>query len=96
MVYTPTTPQANAPRSEEKGSYRLNLDATFAVALEHARRMTTMFGTNNSETAIAWEVVEELQSARRSVSSHTTTPRTSFIRYCEENPDAPEARIYDS
>jgi hypothetical protein len=56
-----------------------------------------MFGTNNSDTAIAWEIVEEIQSARvRSAYPHTITPRASFIHYCEENPDAPEARIYDN
>ncbi|MEO0406565.1 MAG: CP12 domain-containing protein [Cyanobacteria bacterium P01_A01_bin.135] len=94
MVYiatAPTAPSAN-PLTSQAGSHKPNLEATFEAALEHARRLTTMFGIDNPETAIAWETVEELRSAKI---RNTATPRVAFIRYCEENPDAFEARIYD-
>ena len=101
MIHTATaptaTPTSNISSTSENTACQPGIDATFAAALEHARRMTTMFGTGSSETAIAWEIVEELQSARvRSAYPRTVTPRASFIQYCEENPDAPEARIYDN
>ena len=101
MVYiatAPTTPPSVGTASTEAISSRKpNLDATFEAALEHARRLTTMFGTDNAETAIAWETVEELQGVRaRKAYLDSNTPRGAFLRYCEQNPDALEARIYDS
>ncbi len=101
MVYTNTDPIATHTVTtsvpDKKDSNQSGIDATLAAALEHARRMTTMFGIEGSETAIAWDIVEELQRARiRSAVAHPTTPRASFMQYCQENPDAPEARIYDS
>jgi len=62
------------------------------AALEHARRVTTMYGENHVEIALAWEMVEELEKAQQ----HQTQPRLSnFELYCLMNPDAPECRIYD-
>ena len=100
MVYiapTPTTTpktRTGLTLQEVKSDRPQTLDSTFEAALEHARRLTEMFGVSNVETAIAWETVEELQSARAR-NAYTATPRVAFMRYCEENPDAFEARIYD-
>lgn len=68
------------------------LETTLSAALEHARRLTAMYGTNNAEAVFAWEAVEELNVAL----AHQQAPvQTAFTRYCDANPGAPEARIYD-
>lgn len=100
MVYTATAPTNQvapiAQTPDATATLIEKLDNTFEAALEHARRLTEMFGTSNPEVAIAWETVEELQSARiRSIQLQTATPKAAFLRYCEENPDALEARLYD-
>ena len=47
---------------------------------------------NEKELAIAWETVEELQTAK----AHKRLAfKSAFERYCVDNPDAPESRIYD-
>jgi len=62
------------------------------AALEHARRVTSMYEQDRIEIALAWEMVEELEKAQR----HERVPRlTNFELYCLMNPDAPECRIYD-
>ena len=51
-------------------------------------------GSCSSESAVAWEIVEELLAAK----SHRQWGKslTAFDLYCAQNPDAPECRIYDS
>ncbi len=63
------------------------------AALEHARRLTEMYGCQRIEVAIAWETVEELQTAR----SYQPAPscQSAFDRYCTDTPHALECRIYD-
>jgi len=44
---------------------------------------------------VAWDIVEELQAE----SAHQKSERlekTAFDLYCDENPDAAEARVYDT
>jgi hypothetical protein len=71
---------------------RTSLEISFQAALEHARRLTQMYGIDVPEVAVAWDVVEELATAksRRQKSSSTT-----FEHYCSLHPDAPECRIYE-
>ncbi|MEM6255178.1 MAG: CP12 domain-containing protein [Cyanobacteria bacterium P01_D01_bin.156] len=69
------------------------LETQLKAALEHARRLTEMHGTQSIDTAIAWEAVEELEKAQNS--HQRSNPTVSFACYCEENPDALEARMYD-
>ncbi len=63
------------------------------AALEHARRLTEMYGYRRAEVAIAWETVEELRTAQ----SRLPVPscQSVFDRYCVDMPSALEARIYD-
>ncbi|PZD70327.1 hypothetical protein C1752_14072 [Acaryochloris thomasi RCC1774] len=68
------------------------LETTFAAALEPARRLTDMYGTQNIEVTVAWEVIGELG---RAITRQRLSVQTAFDRYCAANPDAPEARIYD-
>ena len=63
------------------------------AALEHARRLTEMQGTKSIEVALAWETVEELQTAK--AGHPKENPTIAFVRYCAENPSASEARVYD-
>jgi len=63
------------------------------AALEHARRLTTMYGCQRIEVAIAWETVEELQKAQSA--QPFLSCQSAFDRYCTETPHALECRIYD-
>jgi hypothetical protein len=62
-----------------------------AIAL--ARSACNEKGGTSNECAVAWDIVEELQAEK----SHRQpeTIRHSFDRYCEDNPEADECRIYD-
>lgn len=94
MTYT-TTPQTTAPQTPQpiaRVAKTPSLDSRIKAALEHARRLTAMYGTGNIEVAIAWETVEELQVAK---AKQPQAAPTTFARYCAENPDAPECRIYE-
>lgn len=69
-----------------------SLQNRYKAAVEHARRLSAIYEKGQVEIALAWETVAELEKAQR----HRQLPRLShFERYCLENPDAPEARIYD-
>ncbi|MDB9529155.1 Calvin cycle protein CP12 [Oscillatoria sp. CS-180] len=94
MIHTtvatnPATCQMTAP---VKTSTKSPLENQLQAALEHARRLTIMNGTNNVQVAIAWETVDELRSAQ---SRQRAAVRSAFTRYCMENPEAPECRIYE-
>ena len=60
---------------------------------EQARRACETSGDSSAECAAAWDVVEELQAE----ASHKrqTKPKSSLERYCDENPEAAECRVYD-
>lgn len=63
------------------------------VERDEARTVCDIQGATSPECAAAWDAVEELQaeaSHQRSVK-----PKNSFERYCDDNPDAAECRIYD-
>lgn len=64
-------------------------------AVEEARSICAEKGANSKECAAAWDIVEELQ-AEASHQQSKKPPKTAFEEYCEENPDAMEARIYDT
>ena len=60
---------------------------------EQARQACQTKGDTSPECAAAWDAVEELQAE----ASHKrqVKPKTSLERYCDDNPDADECRIYD-
>lgn len=90
MTYATIAP-ATAPTASVAESKAV-FETTLSAALEHARRLTAMYDINNAEVVSAWEAVEELNVAL----AHKQAPvQTAFARYCDANPDAPEARIYD-
>ena len=61
--------------------------------LQEARTVCDSEGTNSAECAAAWDAVEELQAE----ASHQrqSKPKNSLEKYCDENPDADECRVYD-
>ncbi|MEO1067991.1 MAG: Calvin cycle protein CP12 [Cyanobacteria bacterium J06638_6] len=69
-----------------------SLESRLQVTLEHARRLTALYGTDILDVAIAWETVEELSTAHR---RQAPSQATAFARYCDADPDALEYRIYE-
>ena len=61
--------------------------------LQEARTTCDTSGNNSAECAAAWDAVEEL----RAEASHQrqSKPKNSLEKYCDENPDADECKIYD-
>ncbi|NJN20254.1 MAG: hypothetical protein HC812_02355 [Leptolyngbya sp. RL_3_1] len=98
MAHTTTAPRT-AARSHRSTRETViptqpssTLDTALLVAFEHARRLTDIYGTTVIDVAIAWETVEELQTAK---TRQQASKKSAFARYCEANPDAPECRIYE-
>lgn len=63
------------------------------AAIEHARRLTKMYGCQCVDVAIAWETVEELQTAQPYPLGYSC--QSAFDRYCTDTPHALECRSYD-
>ncbi len=64
-------------------------------AIAEARSICAEKGATSKECAVAWDAVEELQ-AEAAHQKAEKLEKTAFEEYCEENPDAFEARMYDS
>jgi hypothetical protein len=62
-------------------------------ARAEARAICTEQGEDSPECAAAWDVVEEMQAEISH--QHQTPAPTNFDKYVEENPEAPEARMYE-
>ncbi|HSM82037.1 MAG TPA: Calvin cycle protein CP12 [Nodosilinea sp.] len=77
--------------SSPSTGFQRTLASRLQIALEHARRLTALYGADNIDVAIAWETVEELSTAHR----RQAVQPSAFDRYCEAHPDAPECRIYE-
>lgn len=73
----------------------VSLEEAIAKARISARSICADKGATSADCAAAWDIVEELQAE----AAHQRTEKlekTHFEEFCEENPDAFEARIYDS
>ncbi|MGI0487416.1 CP12 domain-containing protein [Pantanalinema rosaneae CENA516] len=77
-----------------KSSLPLTLDQRIATAIAEARAICSEYGSDSAKCAVAWDIVEELQ-AEAAHQKVTQQGKTAFTEYCEEFPDALEARIYD-
>ena len=79
------------------GSQPPSLESTFGnrlkAAIDHARRLTKMQGCQSIDVAIAWETVEELQTAQSRYP--ILSCQFSFDHYCANNPQAVECRSYE-
>ncbi|MFM7192516.1 MAG: CP12 domain-containing protein [Microcystaceae cyanobacterium] len=64
-------------------------------ALQAARQICADKGARSPECANAWDVVEELQA--EAAHQRAKKPEINYFEaYCQENPDAFEARMYDN
>jgi hypothetical protein len=70
-----------------------NIEEKIEQELESARAVCDLKGAASGECAAAWDAVEELQAE----ASHQKQqkPKNSLEKYCDDNPDAAECRIYD-
>ncbi|MEM7554910.1 MAG: Calvin cycle protein CP12 [Cyanobacteria bacterium P01_A01_bin.84] len=61
--------------------------------VEQARNVCDTTGDSSSECAAAWDAVEELQAE----ASHQKqgAKKNSLEKYCDDNPEAAECRVYD-
>ncbi len=61
--------------------------------LQEAREVCDISGSNSAECAAAWDAVEEPQAE----ASHQKQekPKNSLEKYCDDNPEAAECRVYD-
>lgn len=73
----------------------VTLEEQIEKARLNARQICAEKGATSTDCAVAWDVVEELQ-AELAHQKAQTIEKTYFEQYCEENPSAFEARIYDS
>ncbi|MCW6038757.1 Calvin cycle protein CP12 [Spirulina subsalsa FACHB-351] len=60
---------------------------------EQARAVCSTEGATSADCAAAWDAVEELQA--EAAHQQVKEPKNSFEKYCDDNPDAAECRIYD-
>jgi hypothetical protein len=70
-----------------------NIKETLEQELVEARTVCDVSGSNSPECAAAWDAVEELQAE----ASHQkdVKPKNSLERFCDDNPEADECRLYD-
>ncbi|MEG4022701.1 Calvin cycle protein CP12 [Microcoleus sp. LAD1_D5] len=70
-----------------------NIQEQIEEELESARTVCDLKGATSGECAAAWDAVEELQAE----ASHQkqVKPKNSFEKFCDDNPDAAECRIYE-
>ena len=61
---------------------------------ESAREVCTTSGEGSRECAAAWDTVEEL-SAEASHQKQKAPQKSSLEKYCDDNPDALECRVYE-
>lgn len=66
------------------------LQERITEALQQARQLTQQ--GDRQMASVAWDEVEELMSKS---AKQKAISKSNFEVYCQENPEAPEARIYD-
>ncbi len=71
-----------------------NIHEQIEEELKAAREACSVKGIHSPECAAAWDAVEELQ-AEASHQKEGHPEKNSFEKYCDDNPDAAECRLYD-
>ncbi|MGV2826425.1 CP12 domain-containing protein [Myxosarcina sp. GI1(2024)] len=61
---------------------------------QKAREVCDLEGNTSEDCAVAWDTVEELQ-AEASHQRAKAPKKNSLEQYCDDNPDAPECRMYE-
>jgi len=71
-----------------------NIEEQIQQEREQARAACDISGATSPECAAAWDAVEELQA--EAAHKRTKQPDKTYLeKYCDDNPDAVECRIYD-
>ncbi len=70
-----------------------NINQKIEEERDQARTVCDTKGDTSGECAAAWDVVEELQS--EAAHQRQVKPKNSLERYCDDNPDAAECRLYE-
>lgn len=63
--------------------------------IEAAREACSVENADSEACAAAWDAVEELQ-AEASHQKAKEAEKTPFDKYCDDNPEADECRVYDN
>ena len=71
-----------------------NIQEKIQKEKEQAREVCSIEGAASGECAAAWDAVEELQ-AEASHQREKNPQKSSLEQYCDNNPDAPECRLYE-
>ena len=72
-----------------------DIQAKIGKEIEEAREVCDTDGSNSQACAAAWDAVEELQAEAAHQKEQAKSPTTAFGKYCDDNPDADECRIYE-
>ncbi|MBD2166170.1 Calvin cycle protein CP12 [Calothrix membranacea FACHB-236] len=70
------------------------LQEAILEAINEARSTCDRNGSDSTNCAVAWEIVEELQ-AKKAHQQQAKKRKTDLEIYCEQNPEAIECLIYD-
>lgn len=70
-----------------------NIQEQIEQARAEARAACETSGETSNECAVAWDNVEELQA--EAAHKQGKQQKNSLEKYCDENPEADECRIYD-
>jgi len=72
-----------------------NIQEKIEKELSQARETCDTSGSTSGECAAAWDAVEELQAEASHQRKDNSEDKNSLEKYCDDNPDAAECRIYD-
>ncbi len=70
-----------------------NIQEQIELEREQARAACDINGSTSGECAAAWDAVEELQA--EAADQRKVKPKSSLEKYCDDNPDAAECRLYE-
>ena len=90
-----STQKESYMKTSDRSSHPISLEQRIHDAIAEAHAISAQYGSQSRKSAAAWDIVEELQAeAAHQQAKHSGT--TAFTDYCEEFPDAPEARADDT
>ncbi|AFZ18826.1 Calvin cycle protein CP12 [Allocoleopsis franciscana] len=82
-------------KTSDRLSHSISLEQRIHDAIAEAHAISARYASESPECGAAWDIVEELQ-AEAAHQKIACLGKTGFTDYCEEFPDALEARVYDT
>ena len=70
-----------------------NIQEKIQVEIQEAREACEVNGATSKECAVAWDNVEEMRAEASDQKQDKT--KNSLEKFCDDNPDALECRIYE-